>query len=602
MFLATSADQRYWDKSQEILFLHEGCKLYSQKKDWEILNYSVLPYPWSNSKNFSKDVLFIEKLTKQILQVLSRELNTIHNIQRSEKYWKIILYPWLFIQIYLLYDRYLQIQSAKTSNLVTDTYVLQCDDLLKIIPFDPFPFMNWTQLYDSDEYNQYIYGRIIEITNALPHTVVDYQPNLPGLKRQKWFSVDTSNKNLLKKICITINDKLAALISMNYNQIQIIQSFMPYTDTIRLYIKLKQFPSIIENIPIEIYDNKCSLELRNRIKDKLLHSFSNNEFERLFSTLFPELLPKVYLENFKQISDHIQKYAKKTKIVYAACGIYDPEILIYAAEICDQNKGKFITTQHGGDFGSALYTVHEIIQKEISDIFLSWGWDDKLYKNVIAMSTASKFNYVKEIATCRNFFGKILLIETDTPRCTCGSGILSAFSYPNYIDEQFVFYKHLSKGVRSLLNIRLLPCDRWDFQMQWAEKFPDADTDSKGKSFYELLKDCRLAINTVNETTYLECLVANIPTIVFFNPKYDLIRPEAQPYFDMLHKVGILHYTPESAAKLVNEIYEDPMKWWMQPEIQEAKDTFCYHFARTSDDALDQLAKFLKKEYDRISN
>ena len=136
---------------------------------------------------------------------------------------------------------------------------------------------------------------------------------------------------------------------------------------------------------------------------------------------------------------------------------------------------------------------------------------------------------------------------------------------------------------------------------RWLDKFHKIDMNSNGLSFYDQLKECKLAIVTMNETTILECFVGNIPTIAFWNTNFWKLRSSAQPYFDKLHEVGILHYTPQSAAELVNEIYEDPMKWWMQPEIQEAKDTFCYHFARTSDDALDQLAKFLKKEYDEIS-
>lgn len=600
MFLVTSADQRYWDRSQDILFLTEGCKKYTQKKDWYGLKYNVLPYPWEDSKQFIDDTTCIENLSNKILPILSRELNKLHKIDRSERYWKIILYPWLFYQIYLLYERYLLIQHANKSNSVTDTYVLQCEDISKIIP--TYPLGNFLKYFYSDEYNQYIYGRIIEITNYLPYTSIDYQPDLQTYLPQNCFSLDSSRKNLLKKIYITINDKLAAPISLKYNKIQIINSYMSNADILKLNITLNQLPSMINRIPIILNEKKCNIKLRNQIKDDLLCSINDSEFERLFCELIPEMLPKVYLENFEQIYNYIHKFTKNAKIVYAANGYFDPELLIYAAEICDHNNGKLITTQHGGEFGSALYSIHETIQKEISDIFLSWGWGDRSYQNVIAMPTASKFNYVKKIRDSRNNFGKIVLIETELPRYTRGSGLLSPFSYPNYIDEQFSFYDHLSKDVKKILNIRMYPMNYRDFRLQWAEKYPNADTDSKGKTFYGLLNDCRLAIISVNETTFLECLVGNIPTIVFFNPKYDLIRPEAQPYFDMLHKVGILHYTPESAAKLVNEIYEDPMKWWMQPEIQEAKDTFCYHFARTSDDALDQLAKFLKKEYDKISN
>lgn len=595
MFLVTSADQRYWDKSQDILFLGEWCKKYSTKKEWKSLKYTILPYPWEDTKVFINDTKYIEKICDKILPLLSSELNKIHNIERSEKYWKIVLYPWLFIHIYSLYDRYLLIQSAKESILVTDTYVLQCEDLSKIIP--TYPWGNILQYYYSDEYNQYIYGRIIEITNALPYTVVNYQPNLQKYTHSKYYS---SRFDLFKRMCSQINQKLIIPTALKYNKIQIIQSYMSNADILKLNIKLYQFPSLLFRIPIELDEKDCYIKLRNQIKDDLLHSLNDNEFERLFCILIPELLPKVFLENFKQIYEFTQKYAKKTKIVYAANGIYDPELLMYAAEIIDRNNGKLITTHHGGSFGSALFNVQEKIQKEISNIFLSWGWIDKSYQNVIAMSTASKFNYIKNLRG-HNKSGKVLLIETDTSRNPRGAGGLAAFSFTNYIDEQFTFYENLSNGAKKLLNIRMFPEDNWDFRMQWANKFPDADTDSKGKTFYELLKECRLAINSTNDTTFLECLVGNIPTILFHNPKYEPIRPEAQPYYDRLHNVGIIHYTPESAAKLVNEIYEDPMKWWMQPEIQEAKDTFCYHFARTSDDALDQLAKFLKKEYDEIS-
>ena len=600
MFLVTSADQRYWDKSQEILFLHEGCITYSKKNDLKDLRFSILPYPQEKPEKIINDAIYIEKLCKKILPILSRDLNKIHNIEHSEKYWKIILYPWLFVQAYLLYDRYLQIKYLKTSNLVTDTYVLKCTDLSKLIPLYPFPNRKIIQLYEIEEYNQYIYGRIIEITNALPYTVVDYIPDIPAYPKIDYFSVDSSNKKILKKICIAINELFASSISIKYNKIQIIRSYMAYSDIIKLNIKLKQFPSIIENIPVELDEERHSIKLRNLIKEDLQLSLTDSEFERLFSILIPEILPKIYLENFKQIFESIHKLVKKTTIVYAAAGFYDPEILFYAAEICERNDGKIITTQHG-PFGTVLYNPFETIQKEISDIFLSWGWTDNSYQNVIAMPTASKFNYIKEIAKCKNNFGKILLIEASSSRGTRGFGMLAPFSYPNYIDNQFSFYEHLSKDAKKLLNIRMFPNDYWDLRVQWADKYPDADTDSKGKSFYDLLKDCRLAINSTNDTTFYECLVGNIPTILFHNPKYEIVRPSAQQYFDMLHNVGIIHYTPESAAKLVNEIYKDPMKWWMQQDIQEAKYTFCHHFARTSDDALDQLSKFLKEESDKIA-
>ena len=59
--------------------------------------------------------------------------------------------------------------------------------------------------------------------------------------------------------------------------------------------------------------------------------------------------------------------------------------------------------------------------------------------------------------------------------------------------------------------------------------------------------------------------------MIFWDPKSVNFLNSAQPYLDDLRRVRILHDTSESAAKLVNEIYEDPMAWWSSPEVQEVR-------------------------------
>ena len=50
----------------------------------------------------------------------------------------------------------------------------------------------------------------------------------------------------------------------------------------------------------------------------------------------------------------------------------------------------------------------------------------------------------------------------------------------------------------------------------------------------------------------------------------------------------LLYYNSKSAAEKLNEIYDDPLTWWQQPEIQTAKDVFCQEFALTSDNSLEE--------------
>jgi putative transferase (TIGR04331 family) len=88
-----------------------------------------------------------------------------------------------------------------------------------------------------------------------------------------------------------------------------------------------------------------------------------------------------------------------------------------------------------------------------------------------------------------------------------------------------------------------------------------------------------LLVATYNATTYLETFSANYPTLLFWDFKFWELNDQAKPYFKNLYEAGILHYSPESLVNKLEEVYKDPMSWWMQKEVQLAKDEFCSKFA-----------------------
>ena len=90
----------------------------------------------------------------------------------------------------------------------------------------------------------------------------------------------------------------------------------------------------------------------------------------------------------------------------------------------------------------------------------------------------------------------------------------------------------------------------------------------------------------------MEALVANVPTVIYWNVKlYWEVHELAQPYFDRLHKVGIFHKTPESAAAHIELIWNDVEAWWKQEETQRARKDFCKQFCLTSPNWLMQWKK-----------
>jgi putative transferase (TIGR04331 family) len=161
---------------------------------------------------------------------------------------------------------------------------------------------------------------------------------------------------------------------------------------------------------------------------------------------------------------------------------------------------------------------------------------------------------------------------------------MGASKFSKYIKELILFKNNLSDSVINLMKFRLFNphiSRGWDIKSQLLDSggLRERNIDNSGGSIYNKINRSRLCVSTANSTTFLETFSSNFPTLIFWNPKHWELRPEAQPYYDELHKVGILHYTPESAAEKLNDIFEDPQLWWNQKEIQAVKNKFSKNFA-----------------------
>ena len=103
MFLIATADQRFWKTSDKVLFLGEWCRLYRHRSIWSELDSETLPYHWDDRKKYRQDYFYVDSLYEKCLSLLSKEMNHLHQVDHSNRYWRIIIGPWLyfFIGIYL---------------------------------------------------------------------------------------------------------------------------------------------------------------------------------------------------------------------------------------------------------------------------------------------------------------------------------------------------------------------------------------------------------------------------------------------------------------------------------------------------------------------
>jgi putative transferase (TIGR04331 family) len=76
----------------------------------------------------------------------------------------------------------------------------------------------------------------------------------------------------------------------------------------------------------------------------------------------------------------------------------------------------------------------------------------------------------------------------------------------------------------------------------------------------------------------------NVPTIIYWDPKFWELRDDATPYFDDLRRVGVFHDSAESAALHFERIWDDVDSWWSSTEVGEVLSRFKYRYCRAVPD------------------
>lgn len=575
MFLITTADECTWRKDEKILFLGEWCKLFEREKEWSKLDYEVLPYHWNDHERLCKDNLYLNNLYEKILPEVSDSLNRIHGVNHSVRYWRIIVGLWLLGFIHAFYDRYQSILSAAECAKIKNTLIIR-PDRTKCVPHDFRMFSRWTT--ESDKYNYYLYSRIIEDMAMMPFEYLNFaaQDNLHIEN-----VVDTGRKQTLFKKNFK---RFFQFMPQHFNRIALVDTYLSVKDIVRLQLSLNQIPYFLS--PERITPkSKINSSIRNKIQLRP----SDDKFQKLLMRMIPEQIPSLYVEGYAGMNRiSIEAYPRRPKVIFNAVAFNENEpFKFWAAHNVDRDV-KLLGCQHGGHYGSVLLSAHEDHQIKIYSTFYTWGWKSDKHENTKPLAAAS-LNTIKNGIHPKKQ-GRLLLVEMAISRysfipemlCTSSSGFLA------YLEEQYRFVNALSARNKKSLLVRLYALDyHWSQKDRWISKFPEVEcSNANDESIIKQINMSSLFIGTYNATTYLGPFAANFPTVLFWNPKHWKTRASAQPYYDRLRKAGILYDTPEQAAQRVNEISEDPVSWWKQTVVQEAKDQFCFQFARTSDEWL----------------
>jgi putative transferase (TIGR04331 family) len=566
--LVTTADERTWPRNKPVLFLGEWCKRFSRREKWNKLDFKTATYHWDDRAKLSRDYNYLQGLYEVLLKDLSIQLNKIHNVNYSIRYWQILIGPWLGYFVQMLFDRWRMLNKA-VEEYDIDTCQVVNRDIKSIIPNDMTDFVN---LIEDDDWNEAIYGQLLN--GHLKHNI---RINSVSVKSGYQSSANTTIVPFsvkLKKFLGIISTKMSKLM-MRDSDYFFIYSFFPLSTLFTLQLRLKQLPSFWSTIQMD----HCNADLRER-QWYLGISEPLDEFSIIVRKLIPNHIPVFYLEGYKALTKFISElpWPRHPTAIFTCSSDKKYDVFKAWAAKKTETGSALIIGQHGGAFGMSLLRFEEEHQITIADNFLSWGWSDPTRPKIIPVGN----NRMIRKQVKHDSHGGALLVETTNSRYSNSLKTEPiASQWLSYFEEQCHFVNSLPFELQSQVKVRLAPYDfGWDQELRWKSRFSNIKLDSGNQPIEKLISQSRFYISTYNATTYLESLFLNVPTIIFWNPEHWELNKEAKPYFKLLIDAGIFHKTPYSAAQKMIEVWNNVDDWWMSENVQNARQIFCEKYSK----------------------
>jgi len=580
--LATTAIKDFWDMDSKLLYLGPWC-LANERGIFDLNNALIVPSPWRPAYKVKEASDYCFAIYKKILPQISSRLNVLHKVSHPVEYWRVLLGYWLLFIIQTVYDKYIRIEAVLNDYPHFFTYVLPREKCKPIsYSFSDFQYGINSKLL-SDYYTLKLISVVAHELCPEKTVVKDYEiedrinETKQGLKR-RWFNYLKApfesafrGKIILSNMYhVGINDLLKLKIKIGFNNLD-----------------FREFATIYPQAELDL-KKRMSAQMRN----KLVIRGYDNRFEALLNKTIFDAMPICYVEDYINYSNNAKENID-LNLLGSAVGWGHSELFKFFAAEAVLKGTKLAEFQHGGNYGCCLSIPEEDLAIE-RGIFYSWGHTYKdnnmvitlpspylsklidsysynIKHNSIVFVGAVRFKYVKRFDTY--FFPDDIVHYFNSKKVFCNTVL-------KQIKKDILYRPGRECGWKEIDSIKKL--------------FPEMKIVVKGV-LTDLMKKAKITVVDHPATSFLEALVINVPTVLYWDHDICLMRPEAEPYFQLLRDAGILYKDPVSAAGKVNEIFDNPGEWWLSDKVQNARMKFCDRFAYARKDWLDVWVEELRK-------
>jgi putative transferase (TIGR04331 family) len=488
---------------------------------------------------------------RQVLDQVATNLNEIHSVHYSARYWNIFAGVWLQQFVDMVMFRMFDIE-RKTELPAASTNFPPANSLKQFHEFAKSESFVERLHYDTSVQLQHP-----KISGATDVTGAgNSQVNASVHKHGRSFATAT---------------------------------YLPRKTEVLLQMRLGRIPQRIrvQNLPAA----KSSSELRQLLSN----SNRNNSFKaQTIIALLPSYMPCTYVEHYVELTQTRKPWKSKRlpKAVFTSNRHLYDDVFNFWTALATESGSRLVLAQHGGNYGiSEFPSFSERHESLVADRYITWGW---------SAESPAHCGFALPLVR-RNMHSSrpegSLLVITD-----------QLWKYPRSIfsdmSESSTYLDHLKSTINglqpeirhnALLRIHHAHQDAASSQIDWWKLHaPDIKQDLGDIDFETRLNESRLLLIAHNGTSIPEAIALNAPTIITWSDSYMKVRKSAEAVFDALEAAGVFHRTPESAASFINLIWNDVDGWWNSPATIEARKQFTDQYARTVPNPVRFLTKALQ--------
>lgn len=577
MFLATTALTQFWDETDEIVPLGPWCLRYAEDHArWEKLRSRVLPSPWEDPEQARIGLRRCEETQDALLPILARYLNGVHGVAHSERYWRALLGPWLMHFVSGFCDRELTLRKALES--YPDARTLRLDPADYRIPATTAQHSHWLS---TDAYSLQIYSEILQYwghsapaRRLFPRPTEEQPPVRPAWKALAWrvLSAVGAAARRVRPASVYFADL--------------------YCDREHLWRLVRTSGFRVQPILGELAESFAFKAVRDAHRQGLAKLQGKDDFQKLLISALAAHLPTLYLEGYAALRTYVLSgWEKLPQLLLTCVGWNANEYFKMLAAESLERDGRLVILQHGGAYGVFKVMDTERLERNLADHFWTWGWTDPspyVGRARLAPMPNPRLSAEAPRPKSGSLPKEWLLVSSTLPQYPYTwymANVPVWHRFESYLDHRERFLAALPEKLRQSLKVRLHSRDLgWGHKARLGDRFPNLNFDLNPAPWRKRTGQFRLVAVDQPQSSYVEAVAANIPTLMTWNPADWRLREAAIPYFDLLREAGILYDDPAQAARKAAEIFEDPWAWWLAEKLQKARAKFCDHFGRGSRD------------------